>query len=60
MQLDTTVSTTLGQGDRRFGTRARLPATHREYKTQDINYITSARAGVLPPSHSAAEDGVVG
>lgn len=60
MQLDTTVSTTLGRGDRRFRTRARLPATHREHKTQDVNYITSTRASVLPPRHSAAEDGVVG
>lgn len=36
------------------------PATQGEYKTQDINYITSARASVLPPSYSAAEDGAVG
>lgn len=54
------VSTTLGRGDRQFRTHARLSATHRECETQDINYIISTPASVLPPSYSAAEDGVVG
>lgn len=59
-QLDMTVSTALGRADRLLGTQARLPATHCEYKTQDINYIISTPASVLPLSYSAAEDGVVG